>query len=55
VEGIEGSLLWPGNLWVYSVALASYAKVAVKLRVYELYLSGRRRLGLRAEVVPAAA
>ncbi|KAK1057172.1 hypothetical protein LTR12_014842 [Friedmanniomyces endolithicus] len=55
VEGIEGSLLWPGNWWVYGVALASYAKVAVKLRVYELYLSGRRRLGLRAEVVPAAA
>ncbi|KAK0932643.1 hypothetical protein LTR29_015764 [Friedmanniomyces endolithicus] len=55
VEGITGSLLWPGNLWVYSVALASYAKVALKLRVYELYLSGRRRLGLRAEVMPAAA
>ncbi|KAK1812311.1 hypothetical protein LTR12_013337 [Friedmanniomyces endolithicus] len=55
VEGIRGSLLWPGNLWVYGVALASYAKVAVKLRVYELYLSGRRRLGWRAEVMPAAA
>ncbi|KAK0268677.1 hypothetical protein LTR35_015412 [Friedmanniomyces endolithicus] len=55
VEGITGSLLWPGNLWVYGVAWASYAKVAVKLRVYELYLSGRRRLGLRAELMPAAA
>ncbi|TKA81556.1 hypothetical protein B0A55_02997 [Friedmanniomyces simplex] len=55
VEGIKGSVLWPGNLWAYSVALAAYAKVAVKLRVYELYLSGRRRLGLRAELIPAAA
>lgn len=51
VEGIRGSVLWPENLWSYGRALASYAKVAVKLRVYELYLSARRRLGLRAEVL----
>jgi len=51
VDGIRGSLFWPVNIWHYSVALVGYAKVAVKLRVYELYLSGRRRLGLRAEVI----
>lgn len=51
VEVIRGSVLWPENLWRYSFALASYAKIAVKLRVYELYLSARRRLGLRAEVI----
>jgi aarF domain-containing kinase len=50
VESIHGSLLNPINLWAYSVALVEYAKVAVKLRVYEMYLSGRRRLGLRAQV-----
>ncbi|KAK5688858.1 hypothetical protein LTS10_000837 [Elasticomyces elasticus] len=52
VEGIKGSMIWPQNLWSYSVALALYAKVALKLRVYELWLSGRRRLGLSAQVIP---
>ncbi|KAF2479923.1 ABC1 family protein-like protein [Neohortaea acidophila] len=47
VEGIRGSLLWPPNLWSYGLAFAAYAKIAVKLRVYEVYLSARRRLGLR--------
>lgn len=51
IEGIRGSVLWPENLWRYGIALASYAKIAVKLRVYELYLSARRRLGLRAQVL----
>jgi len=51
VDAIRGSLLWPGNWMLYGVALAAYAKVAVKLRLYELYLSARRRLGLRAEVI----
>lgn len=51
IEGIRGSVLWPGNLVAYGFALATYAKIAVKLRVYELYLSARRRLGLRAEVM----
>jgi aarF domain-containing kinase len=50
VEQIHGTLFWPPNLFAYAVALAEYAKVAVKLRVYELYLSGRRRLGLNAQV-----
>ncbi|KAK5127630.1 hypothetical protein LTR85_006971 [Meristemomyces frigidus] len=51
LDAIKGSLLWPRNLWHFSVALADYAKVAVKLRVYELYLSGRRRLGYQADVM----
>lgn len=51
VEGIRGSVLWPRNLWFYGVALVGYARVAVKLRVYEMYLSGRRRLGLQASVL----
>lgn len=51
VDGIRGSLLWPGNLARYGVALASYAKVAVKLRVYEVYLSVRRHMGLSASPI----
>ncbi|KAK4541243.1 hypothetical protein LTR36_008159 [Oleoguttula mirabilis] len=51
MDGIKGSMLWPQNLWLFSVALAGYAKVAVKLRVYELYLGGRRRLGLQADLM----
>ncbi len=46
VESIRGSMLWPGNLWHYSVACVVYAKVAIKLRVYEYYLRARRRLEL---------
>ena len=51
VEGIRGSLLWMPNLWHYSLALFRYGLVVGKLRAYELYLSARRRLGRRAEVV----
>jgi aarF domain-containing kinase len=51
VEGIKGSLLWPGNLLRYGMALGSYAKVVAKLRVYEIYLSVRRRLGYQASVI----
>ncbi|KAF2771236.1 ABC1-domain-containing protein [Teratosphaeria nubilosa] len=51
VEQIRGSLLWPQNLAMYMVALGGYASVAVKLRVYELYLSARRRLGLNADIM----
>ena len=46
VEGIGGSLLLPQNLVRYTFALAAYAQVAVKLRLYEYYLSARRRLGM---------
>ncbi|KAK4575390.1 hypothetical protein LTR86_001244 [Recurvomyces mirabilis] len=52
VENIKGSMLWPSNLLSYSMALFSYAKVAVKLRAYELYLSGRRRLGMQGTIGP---
>ncbi|KAI7190822.1 hypothetical protein KC324_g5900, partial [Hortaea werneckii] len=51
VDRIKGSLIWPGNLFRYSVALVGYARVALKLRGYELYLSGRRRLGLETSVI----
>ncbi|EMC97717.1 hypothetical protein BAUCODRAFT_68823 [Baudoinia panamericana UAMH 10762] len=44
IEGL-GSLWWPGNLWLYSIALLDYGQVAAKLKAYELYLSARRRLG----------
>ncbi|KAK5171059.1 uncharacterized protein LTR77_004203 [Saxophila tyrrhenica] len=51
MERIQGSLLWPGNLLGWMVAVGAYAKVAVKLRVYEIYLSARRRMGLRDSVL----
>ena len=47
----HGSILWPENFWHYSVALAAYAKVAFKLRVYEYYLRARRGLGMEANVI----
>lgn len=51
MDSIKGSVLWPGNLVKYGVALTAYAKVAVKLRVYEVYLSVRRRMGLSANPI----
>ncbi|KXL51561.1 MAG: hypothetical protein FE78DRAFT_65944 [Acidomyces sp. 'richmondensis'] len=51
IEQINGSLLWPTNFLCYSVALAEYARVAIKLKVYELYLSARRHLGLQAQII----
>ena len=51
VDRIKGSLIWPGNFFRYSVALVGYARVALKLRGYELYLSGGRRLGLETSVI----
>lgn len=51
VESIQGSILWPPNFLQYGVALVAYAKVAVKLRLYEYYLSARRRLGFEATVL----
>lgn len=47
MERITGSVLWPQNFTAWMVALGAYAKVAVKLRVYEVYLSARRRLGFQ--------
>ena len=51
VESIQGSVFWPPNLVQYTVALAVYAKVVVKLRLYESYLSARRNLGLQTDVL----
>ena len=50
VEKIQGSFLYPPNFFLYVSALSAYAKIAVKLRVYELYLSARRRLGWEVQV-----
>ncbi|EGP82947.1 unnamed protein product [Zymoseptoria tritici ST99CH_3D1] len=41
-----GSLWWPGNWARLGMAAFRYGKVAAKLRVYELYLGLRARLGL---------
>ena len=51
VESIQGSILWPPNFVRYGFALVAYAKVAVKLRLYEYYLSAKRRLGFEATVL----
>nr|POF16399.1 abc1 family protein mcp2 like [Quercus suber] len=50
LEAIHGSLLWPTNFLLYGVALTRYARIAVRLRLYEWTLAARRRLGLRTEV-----
>jgi len=47
VENIRGSLIWPQNLWRYSVAFTVYAKVVLKLSIYEYYLATKRKLGLQ--------
>ena len=47
IEMISGSLLRPTNLFIFGSAWLAYFKRAVKLRVYEYYLSARRRLGLQ--------
>lgn len=51
VEDIRGTLFWPPNLLRFGVALAAYAKVATKLKLYEYYLSARRRLGMNASLL----
>lgn len=41
----SGSLLQPNNLWKLTGALFQYARMALHLKVYEYYLSAKRRLG----------
>lgn len=52
VEALPGGV-WgsPTSFMRYVAALGRYARVAVKLRVYELYLSVRRRLGMNDSVL----
>lgn len=50
LENIHGSLLWPTNFLLYGVALTRYARVAVRLKMYEFYLSARRNLGFRTDM-----
>ena len=50
IEQIRGSFLYPPNFLQYVFALSAYAKIAIKLRVYELYLSARRRAGFPVDV-----
>lgn len=45
VDSIKGSILWPKNLFYLGYALCGYAKRVFELRMYEYYLSARRRLG----------
>ncbi|KAF2722468.1 ABC1-domain-containing protein [Polychaeton citri CBS 116435] len=51
LEAIRGSLFVPSNFIKWTEAIFGYAKVAVKLRIYELYLSARRRLGMPVELL----
>jgi aarF domain-containing kinase len=48
VEDVKkiGSVWWPPNMLRLGTAALAYAKVAVKLRVYEYWLSARRMVGL---------
>ncbi|PPJ60416.1 hypothetical protein CBER1_11486 [Cercospora berteroae] len=46
-ESISGSVFWPKNFFTLSLGLLEYTKVVLKLRIYEYYLSARRRLGLQ--------
>ncbi|GIZ44516.1 hypothetical protein CKM354_000771200 [Cercospora kikuchii] len=46
-ESISGSVFWPKNFFTLSLGLWEYTKVVLKLKIYEYYLSARRRLGLQ--------
>lgn len=45
-----GSVWWPSNALRLGFAALAYAKVAFKLRLYEVYLSARRKVGLSNEL-----
>ncbi|CZT16971.1 related to bacterial aminoglycoside acetyltransferase regulators [Ramularia collo-cygni] len=49
----EGSVWWPQNMFKLGIAALAYAKVAVKLRVYEYWLSARRVVGLSNDITSA--
>jgi aarF domain-containing kinase len=52
LEGIRGSLLfWPPNWIVFLSAWTSYARVGLKLGLYEQWLGLRRLLGMEPIVV----
>ncbi|KAF2673408.1 ABC1-domain-containing protein [Microthyrium microscopicum] len=51
LEGISGSVLWPRNLLRFLSAFARYARVELKLSVYESWLSLRRLMGMKPMVV----
>lgn len=55
VDNIRGSWLLPSNAWRLTTALFAYAKVAMKLRIYEYYLGVRRSLGYQNPVSPVGA
>ena len=44
LEQIHGSWLWPQNWFSLTTAIISYGKVAVKLTMYELFLSAKRHM-----------
>jgi aarF domain-containing kinase len=45
LENLTGSLFWLPNLFAYLRAWSSYARVELKLGVYEQYLLWRARFG----------
>jgi aarF domain-containing kinase len=45
LEKLTGSLFWLPNLFAYLRAWSSYARVELKLGVYEQYLLWRARFG----------
>ncbi|KAL9079144.1 MAG: hypothetical protein Q9157_001943 [Trypethelium eluteriae] len=48
LESLQGSLFRPVNLFAFLGAWGTYMRVRVRLRVYELYLTTKRILGLDA-------
>jgi aarF domain-containing kinase len=56
LQGIHGSILWPQNWFLFLKAWTAFARVDVKLGVFELWLRLRRKIGLRPiEVVGTVA
>jgi aarF domain-containing kinase len=47
LEAIHGSIWWPQNLFLFVQAWAAFARVDVKLGVFELWLKLRRQIGLK--------
>jgi aarF domain-containing kinase len=55
LEAITGSVFWPSNTWRFLTAWTAYARVELKLSVYEGWLGLRRALGMKPMEVEATA
>jgi aarF domain-containing kinase len=51
LESIRGSFFYPPNAFLFLKAWLGYARVEMKLSGYEMYLYGRRLIGLEPLVV----